>query len=201
MAEEKKSRNVPLNDLDFNMSLTRPVIGTNEVDSKFTSSLTKQYFQYDEKGNMIFQHNKPSCKKQIQIKEKDGIAAPYCPFCNVFLKVEEIEPMLSEKALWSQLGYFTQDMRLSNLSEGNIWKGLPNEVEYCEYRLNLANDLLSEGYDEPFIICLERVAAKLELCQSKGGFLRRRMGTYTQENKSEVIEPANRKIPMGSKGY
>ena len=108
---------------------------------------------------------------------------------------------LIKKPLWNMLGFFTRDMRLSNLSPGNVWKGEPDEVAYCEYYLNLASDLHSEEYDECFHIMLERVAAKLELCQSKKGFLRNKMNTYTQENINETREPPKRSLmPGGFKG-
>ena len=160
---------VPASELDFSMSMTEPVWGKDEVNEDLQGTLTKDYFLYDDKGNLLLD--------------------------------ETGKPRLSKRALWSMLGFFTRDMRLSNLNPGNIWKGEPDEVAYCEYRLNLANDLLAEGYEECFAICLERVAAKLELCQSKRGFLRNKMNTYTQENINENREPPKRSLlPGASKG-
>lgn len=90
---------------------------------------------------------------------------------------------LDDESLWSILGFYTRDMRLANLSS---WNG---EVEYCEHYLNLAADCLESGYTEPFIICLSRVATKLELSQSKGGFLRKRLNTLTNESVRREDEP------------
>ena len=85
-------------------------------------------------------------------------------------------PIVTEESLWSLLGFYTRDVRLANLS---LWNG---EFQYCQYFLDLAGDMLSEKLLEPFIICLRRVATVLELSQSKGGFLRRRINTFTSES-------------------
>ena len=94
--------------------------------------------------------------------------------------------VVDEESLWSMLGFYTRDMRLGNLSS---WSG---EFEYCEYYLNLGADCLSAGFTEPFIICLSRVATKLELSQSKGGFLRKRLNTLTNESVKRDDEPAKK---------
>jgi hypothetical protein len=83
---------------------------------------------------------------------------------------------VSKESLWGLLGFYTRDMRLANLSTFN------GEVEYCQYFTDLAGDFLQTNMVEPFIICLQRVATILELSQSKSGFLRRKMNTFTQES-------------------
>ena len=90
---------------------------------------------------------------------------------------------VTKESLWSLLGFYTRDMRLANLSTWN------NEFEYCQYHLDLANDLLQADQIEPFLIALSRVATVLELSQSKGGFLRKRMNTLTQEHYQGDLEP------------
>lgn len=85
-------------------------------------------------------------------------------------------PIISMQSLWGLLGFYTRDMRLANL---NVWTG---ELQYCQYFLDLANDLLQADMIEPFLISLSRVATILELSQSKGGFLRRKMHTFTEES-------------------
>jgi hypothetical protein len=99
---------------------------------------------------------------------------------------------VSKEDLWGLLGFYTRDLRLGNLSS------FGGEMVYCEYHLDLANDFLKEGFIEPFLICLSRVATKLELSQSKGGFLRRRNSSFTTENIQTNLEPAKRNI-MGGK--
>ena len=89
----------------------------------------------------------------------------------------------SKKSLWDMLGYYTKDMRLANLNYLN------GEIQYCQYYLDLAGDFLHADMIEPFIISLSRVATILELSQSKGGFLRRRMHTLTSENMQGELEP------------
>lgn len=97
-------------------------------------------------------------------------------------------PVVTLDSLWELLGFYTRDMRLANLS---TWNG---EFQYCQYFLDLAGDLLQAGSLEPFLICLSRVATVLELSQSKGGFLRRRMNTFTQENTPLETEPKKKSL-------
>lgn len=84
--------------------------------------------------------------------------------------------VVTTRGLWGLLGYYTRDMRLGNLGK--------DEVEFCQYYLELANDYLEEDMIRPFLIALSRVAARLELSQSKGGFLRRQLNTLIQEHHS-----------------
>lgn len=95
---------------------------------------------------------------------------------------------VSKENLWSLLGFYSRDLRLANLS---TWSG---EVFYCQYYLDLSADLLREDMVEPFLICLSRVASVLELSQSKGGFLRRRMNTFSQENITGEMEPKKKTL-------
>lgn len=82
-------------------------------------------------------------------------------------------------SLWGLLAFYTRDMRLANLS---TWNG---EVEYCQYHIDLAGDLLQSDMIGAFLVALSRAATILELSQSKGGFLRRKQNTFTQENVSK----------------
>lgn len=108
---------------------------------------------------------------------------------------KEGNPVVSEANLWGLLGFYTRDMRLANLSQ---WNG---ELQYCQYFLDLSGDMLAEEMLEPFVICLRRVATILELSQSKGGFLRRRMNTFTQESTPLENEPSKKSLfGVGKKG-
>jgi hypothetical protein len=98
----------------------------------------------------------------------------------------------TKEDLSALLGFYTRDLRLGNLSS------LGGEIYFCEYHLDLANDLLKEGFVDPFLICLSRVASKLEISQSKGGFLRKRNSSFTSENITGYMEPPKRNL-MGSK--
>lgn len=97
------------------------------------------------------------------------------------------------ESLWGLLGYYTRDMRLANLS---AWNG---ELEYCKYHLDLAGDFLQANMIEPFLITLSRVATVLELSQSKGGFLRKKLNTFTHEQLTGDTEPAKKSIFGGGK--
>lgn len=101
---------------------------------------------------------------------------------------EKNEEIVTKDDLWGLLGFYTRDMRLANLSMFN------GELNYCQYYLDLANDFLQANMIEPFLICLSRVATVLELSQSKGGFLRRRMNTFTSEHFQGDIEPKKKSL-------
>jgi len=95
---------------------------------------------------------------------------------------------ITMESLWGLLGFYTRDMRLANLSQ---WNG---EFEYCQYYLDLANDLLQAEMIEPFLVALSRVATMLELSQSKGGFLRRNQNTLTTKNLRGELDPPKKKL-------
>ena len=100
--------------------------------------------------------------------------------------------LVSETDLWGLLGSYTQDLRLGNLDK-NI------DIPYCEHYLNLANDLLKEDLIRPFIIALSRVATRIELSQSKNGFLRRRPNAIETKQYSSTGE--SKKSGLFSKKY
>lgn len=105
---------------------------------------------------------------------------------------EEGNPIVTTSSLWELLGFYTRDMRLANLSV------ITGEVAYCQYYLDLANDMLHADMVEPFLICLSRVATVLELSQSKGGFLRRRMNTFTSESMQGELGEQKKRTLFGS---
>jgi len=108
-------------------------------------------------------------------------------YSKVQVKDEEtgqIQEAYSLESMWGLLSFYTRDMRLANLS--------PVQLEYCAHYLNLAGDLLQEQLTRPFIIALSRAATVLELSQSKGGFLRKRLTTITSESYKEEKEPPKR---------
>lgn len=101
---------------------------------------------------------------------------------------------IDKEDAWELLSFYTRDIRLANL---NVLTG---ELEYCKYYLDLAGDMLREGFPEAFATCLARVATVLELSQSKGGFLRKRQNTLTTESLSGEIEPPKKRLLfMGKK--
>lgn len=104
--------------------------------------------------------------------------------------VKDTSGNIGQRELWGILSFFTRDMRLANLSA--------QEMVYCQYYLDLAGDLLNEDSVEPFIICLSRAAAVLELSQSKKGFLRKLFGTFTHVQVKRSDEPAKMSL-MGKK--
>lgn len=101
--------------------------------------------------------------------------------------------VIDAEPMWGLLAMYTRDLRLGNLA---VWNG---ELDVCNFWLNLSGDLLRDGYVESFFSALSRVITMLELSQSKGGFLRRRHGTITQERtgSGDSIDPARRGV-MGN---
>jgi hypothetical protein len=98
--------------------------------------------------------------------------------------------LINEKNLWNMLSFFTRDFRLGNLT--------PKDIVYCEHYTNLASDYLEVGFVEFFFICLTRVAGRLELSQSRGGFFRKQSNTMISERVSRQEAP--RKGLLSNKG-
>lgn len=92
---------------------------------------------------------------------------------------------------WELLSFYTRDLRLSNIGD--------REFVYCQYYIDLAGDCLREGYMEAFAKSLALAATVLELAQSKGGFLRKRQNTLTQESMSGEIEPTKKRLLFAGK--
>ena len=80
--------------------------------------------------------------------------------------------------IWQQLQMFTRDLRLGNLST--------SEVKYCDFYLKLGGDFLNDNYFNAFIVCMNRVASKIELSQSHKGFFRNIMKTLTREHHEKI---------------
>lgn len=97
---------------------------------------------------------------------------------------EKGNPVVEDKgSLWGILGYYTRDIRLGNLDK------FAGEYNYVKYYLDLAGDLLQADLIKSFLIALSRAATVIEISQSKGGFLRRRMNTMTSENNYSGLDP------------
>lgn len=99
----------------------------------------------------------------------------------VYVDPETQQERTVKKSNWSLLGFFTRDFRLANLDS----KG----IEYCEYYSQLANEWIAEGFSDPFNIALGRIAGKLELSQSKNGFLRKNNNTARLEKSLARTDP------------
>ena len=88
--------------------------------------------------------------------------------------------------VWEMFRVFKRDLRLGNIDK--------ERQSYCEYYLDLGMDFLHTDQVRPCLICLERVACKLELSQSVGGFLRKRLNTLTQESSHQELEPPKKSL-------
>ena len=116
-------------------------------------------------------------------------------------------------SLWGLLSFYTRDMRLGNLPN---WS---NEVFLVEEHINYAGDCIVGLQIKPpkvdskfkyakqihfsasFLKILKQAITKLEVSQSRGGFLRRRLGTLTQENFTSEMPKKKKGILQGKGGY
>lgn len=105
-----------------------------------------------------------------------------------YLNQEQPEEII-KKELWGLLAYYTRDLRLGNLTQG--------ELDYCRYFLDLGGHCLVEDYTEPFLLCIQFVATITETSQSRNGFLRKRMTTVTSE--TAELEPPKKSLFGGKK--
>lgn len=101
-----------------------------------------------------------------------------------------VKAEIKREDLWELLGFFTRDMRLANIND--------SQFRHCNYYLNLANDYLRTDRIQPFLITLSRAVSILELSQSRGGFLRRRMNTITSENYQTQLDAKKKNFFGGS---
>jgi len=107
------------------------------------------------------------------------------------LKDEQGNFLATKEGLWGLIGFYTRDMRLSNINH--------DELVYCAHFLDLCADLLQEkGQLKPFMMSLSRAVTVLELGQSKNGFLRRQNNTITQEIKEKPLEPEKKSLFTGN---
>lgn len=103
---------------------------------------------------------------------------------------KEGEVSTKEKDLWSLLGFFNRDIRLSNFTSGDI--------KDVRHSLVLAGHLLEQGHKENFVIELMKVATLCETSQGRGGFLRKRTNTITKEESN--LEPPKKSLFGKNKG-
>jgi hypothetical protein len=105
-----------------------------------------------------------------------------------YVQTQENKLEAIEEELWGLLSMYTRDIRLGNLSQ------FYGEVEYVQYYLDLAGDCLREGYTGAFMKSLSMAITVLEVSQSRGGFLRKRQNTVTQEQYKEEKEPQKQSL-------
>lgn len=160
----------PLNDLDFNMQMTQPVWG-KKAGIGFMQRMGEVT-----KGDKIAELLSREVEEgKISLEDAQEL-----------LQKIVSEMSSEEDTLWNVLGFYTQDLRLANLDK--------DEIHYCKEYLNFSGDCLQMGLKGSFLLIIERVATTTEISQSKQGFLRRRMGTLTNENISNDIEPKRKNI-------
>ena len=94
---------------------------------------------------------------------------------------ENGKAVITDKHLWGVLSYFTRDLRLGNL---NMFL-YERAIRY----IDLAGDCIARGLVKSFLASLRRVISIVELSQSRGGFLRRRNNTFTQESFVDPLAP------------
>lgn len=183
MVENKNEiRPAPYNDLDYNMQLTNPVWGKDAtpefivgLDKKPKLEKIRQYMQ-NLVDNYDFEYECDKCKKTHKGKLPQELVQ------EIYNNIHEILSDTSTSK-WALLSYFSRDIRLANLNE------LTGEVNYCKLHLDFCGDCLQMNLPNSFNTVLLRPISTLEISQSKGGFLRRRMGTLTSENLNQDLAP------------
>jgi len=158
--QQQERKTILRSELDLQLYFTDSHWGKSDINQELKDKLSKQYGYWQKKLDM---------EGNVILDQATG------------KEVQELA--VTEESLWSLLAYYRSDLRFGNLDR------FGGEVFYCQYYLDLAGDYLQAGYTEPFIICLSRVVTLLELSQSRGGFLRRRMNTLSQEHITLDNEP------------
>lgn len=167
-------RRVPNSEIEYNLRLTDPVYGTGEINQHIKDKLEKYFYVRDENGNIMYEPVRDDAGNAIV----DTAGKPV------------LKPLIDRKNMWERLNFYTRDMRLGNLDRP--------EMEYCQWYIDFASDMLQEDYYESFIVSLTRAATIIELSQSKKGFLRKQPNTLTTENKYLEMEPAKKSL-LGKK--
>lgn len=88
--------------------------------------------------------------------------------------------------LWDEFAFFTRDLRLGNLKKGS------SDAAYCERMLAIAGDALSMGCVNSFASAYRRVAGKLEISQSIGGFFRKNRNTIRSVKEQRDLNGADK---------
>lgn len=177
--KEQQLRATPQNELDLQLMTTDPKWGDWQIPDELKEVLGEAQVFQDENG-----------KQYVDIS-----------------------------SLWGLLGFYTRDIRLGNLP---FWSG---EVGFVEQHIDFAGDSITGLQIRPpkrlpegvtvakreartmhfigsFMRTFRPAITKLEVSQSRGGFLRRRQGTLTSENVQSALEPKKKGLfSKGSGGY
>lgn len=156
---KEQKRIKPSSNIDLQLMTTNSVWGESSINKAVTDRLKIP-------GGKIYY------KKGDTIQTPQGL-----------VKFDEDVTINLDTDYWSLLDVYTRDMRLGNISKKD------GEMEYCQYMLDLATDLLQDDFKAGFTAAIRRLATVLELSQSKGGFLRNKFNTLTYEQYSEEREP------------
>lgn len=102
-------------------------------------------------------------------------------------KSNKLEPTYDD--LWELLAIYSRDMRLANLQS--------EDENYCEHFINLSGKLLRKGNPRSSILSLVYAVTRLELSQSRKGFLRTIFRTQKKEISMEETQPKKRGLLTG----
>ena len=102
-------------------------------------------------------------------------------------KSNKLQPTYDD--LWELLAIYSRDMRLANLQSEDEF--------YCEHYINLSGKLLRKGNPRSSILALVYSVTRLELSQSRKGFLRTIFRTQKKEISMEEMQPKKRGLFTG----
>jgi hypothetical protein len=107
---------------------------------------------------------------------------------------ENQEVVVPDRNLLEIMEVFQRDLRLGNLRRKD------GELERARFMMDLALDCFNEGYTEPCVLLLHRVATMIDTSQSDGGFLRNLFSTLIKKDVTEDITPKKRGLFGKPKG-
>lgn len=189
--EDNNPRYVPVNELElaartldtgWGKESTKELYNAlRNITSFITVINTKGKVITDENGeNMIFLIN----NKNELVDTKGNL-----------ITNDQNQPVIvdAKESSWGLLSYYSRDLRLGYLKDDII----KNEVEYCQYYLDLAGDCLRLGYPKAFETALRRCITRLELSQSRDGNLRKDMITINQKIDQTINKPKKKGLLGG----
>lgn len=128
-------------------------------------------------------------KKELDVKAQENLSKTFYVVNEkgeVQLDADGQPIVHHEDDLWSKLGFLTRDFRLSNLTK--------QDYALLSWWSEFAAAAAQEGYKGSTAYCISQVAPRLELSQSRAGFLRNILNTLINRNVTVSEEPNKNKL-------
>ena len=189
MSDEEKSnqRYIPLNELDL-AARTLDTSWGREATTELYNALKNvtsfvvvinsegKVITNEDGDNMVFLINNKS-----QLVDKEGKL--------ITNDKDEVITLDAKESAWGLISYYNKDLRLGFIKD--------NEVQICQYYLDLAGDCLTMGYPKAFQTALRRAITLIELSQSRDGNLRKNQITIKQDIEQTFNKPKKKGLLGG----